>query len=237
MLNAASSQEHLDLLTRMSATIAPKRYMADIVRLIAGPSIETPEPKVCELWLLEEDERTLTLQFSQGFRGNRRHRESVNVGEGIVGKVALSKETRVTPNVLEDPDFDQVELAQREGLGSLLSVPLSAQGKVIGVINYYTHHTDGFNPKDEQALVALAESAAQAIRNAESMARSTAIRKELESRKLVEQATDVLSTQWGMSRTDARHWLRQRSTDTRKSTREVAAAVLLIEEPPSKNAF
>jgi two-component system, response regulator PdtaR len=69
-----------------------------------------------------------------------------------------------------------------------------------------------------------------AIFNTELMVKTKVIQEELEIRKLVERAKDVLIRRRKMNGEEAFRWIQKRSMDSRKSMREVAEAVLLSEE-------
>ncbi len=62
------------------------------------------------------------------------------------------------------------------------------------------------------------------------MVKSKVIQEELETRKLVERAKEVLMLRRNKTGEEAYSWIRKRSMDTRKSMRCVAEAILLSEE-------
>lgn len=76
----------------------------------------------------------------------------------------------------------------------------------------------------------MANQAAVAIFNTELMVKTKVIQEELEARKLIERAKDVLMRKRNMKGDEAYRWIRKRSMDSRKSMREVAEAILLSEE-------
>lgn len=76
----------------------------------------------------------------------------------------------------------------------------------------------------------MANEAAVAIENTELMVKTKVIQEELESRKLVERAKDILMTHRGLSGADAYRWIQRSSMDTRKSMREISEAIVLAEE-------
>ena len=76
----------------------------------------------------------------------------------------------------------------------------------------------------------MANQAAVAIFNTELMVKTKVIQEELEARKLIERAKDVLMRKRNMKGDEAYRWIRKRSMDSRKSMREVAEAILLTEE-------
>jgi len=69
-----------------------------------------------------------------------------------------------------------------------------------------------------------------AIFNTELMVKTKVIQEELEARKLIERAKDVLMRKRNVKGDEAYRWIRKRSMDSRKSMREVAEAILLSEE-------
>jgi GAF domain-containing protein len=152
------------------------------------------------------------------------------MGKGIVGQVALTRKPRAVINVLEEPDYKEKGLAGKEGLVSMLSVPMVVKGKVVGVINCYTSFPHEFSKTERNVLITVANEAAVAIENTELMIKTKVIQKELESRKLVERAKDILMTHRGLSGADAYRWIQRSSMDTRKSMREISEAIVLAEE-------
>jgi AmiR/NasT family two-component response regulator len=116
------------------------------------------------------------------------------------------------------------------GLVSLLSVPMSVRDRVIGVINCYTSAAHSFTETEQNLFTTVANQAAVAIFNTELIVQSRVIQEELETRKLVERAKDILIRRRNLSGEEAFRWIQKRSMDSRKSMREVAEAVLLSEE-------
>jgi AmiR/NasT family two-component response regulator len=76
----------------------------------------------------------------------------------------------------------------------------------------------------------VANQAAVAIENTELMVKTKVIQEELERRKVIERAKDLIMKRFNLTGEDAYRWLQKRSMNTRKSMREVAEAVLLAME-------
>jgi signal transduction histidine kinase len=68
-------------------------------------------------------------------------------------------------DVLKEPLYKEKELAKREGLISMLSVPMSMKDRVIGVINCYTSYPHPFSKTEEEMLTTVANQAAICIEN------------------------------------------------------------------------
>jgi signal transduction protein with GAF and PtsI domain len=221
---------HIEAMTRISKAITSDRYIEDILRLVVTVTAETMRSKICSLWLLDGHSNALTLRATQSMSEDYLKERSLKMGEGIVGQVALTGTPRAVINVLEEPDYKEKDLARKEGLVSMLSVPMVVKDKVIGVINCYTSSPHKFTETEQNVLITVANEAAVAIENTELMVKTKVIQEELESRKLIERAKDVLIARRGLSGVDAYRLIQKRSMDTRKSMREIAEAILLTEE-------
>ena len=225
-----TSERHIDALTRISKAITSDRYIEDILRLVVTVTAETMHSKICALWLLDDNDNTLRLRATQSISEDYLKERSLKMGEGIVGQVALAQKPRSVINVLEEPDYKEKELAEKEGLVSMLSVPMVVRDRVIGVINCYTSYSHQFTETEKNVLITVASGAAVAIENTELMVKTKVIREELESRKLIDRAKDILMTRRGLSGAEAYRWIQKRSMDTRKSMREISEAIVLTEE-------
>jgi len=226
-MDSTSYEKSIEALTLISKAIASDQYIEDILRLIV---IVTMNSEVCSLWLLDEKARALTIRATQSIDSDYIKERSVKLGEGVVGYVARHNKPYEVGNVLEEPRFKEKELARKMGLVSMLSVPMSVKDRIIGVINCYTSVPHEFTETEKNLFTTVANQAAVAIFNTELMVQTKVIQEELESRKLVGRAKDVLMRRRDMSGEEAHRWIQKRSMDSRKSMREVAEAILLSEE-------
>ncbi len=220
----------IEALTLISQAITSDRYLEDILRLIVMVTAEVMNSSVCSLWLVDEKEAVLRLRATQSINSEYLEERVLRVGEGVVGMVVQENRAYTAANVLEDPFFKEKGLARRMGLVSMLSMPMRVKDKVMGVINCYTAHPHVFSDLQMNVLTAVANQAAVAIVNTELMVKTEVIREELERRKLIERAKDLVMKRLGLSGEDAYRWLQKRSMNTRKSMREVSEAVLLAME-------
>ncbi len=222
-------ERHIEALTRISKAITSDRYIEDILRLVVTVTAETMHSKICSLWLLDNSDNALKLRATQSISEDYLKERSLKMGEGIVGQVALTQNSRAVLNVLEEPEYKEKDLARKEGLVSMLSVPMVVKDRVIGVVNCYTSYLHEFTETEKNVLTTVANEAAVAIENTELMVETKVIQEELESRKLIERAKDILMTQRGLSGTEAYRWIQKRGMDTRKSMREISEAIVLTE--------
>lgn len=229
-LPTISVEKQIEALTEISKAITSDRYIDDILRLVVTVTAKAMQSKICALWLLDDKKKVISLRATQSLSKEYLKERSLKPGEGIVGRVVETNQPRMALNVLDDPDYKEKELAEHEGLVSMLSVPMSIKDRVIGVINCYTSYPHSFSETERNVLIAVANEAAVAIENTELMVKTRVIQEELESRKLIERAKEILMKQRDISGQDAYQWIRKRSMDTRKTMREVAEAIILMGE-------
>ena len=145
--------------------------------------------------------------------------------------MATHKRPLIVKDVLKEPRFKEKDMAKKLGLVSMVGVPLRVQDeKVIGVLNCFTAGFHEFSETEVNLITTVANQAAAAIINTELMVKTKVIQEELETRKLVERAKEVLMRRRKMNGNDAFRWIQKRSMDSRKSMRHVAEAILLSEE-------
>ncbi|MBI9085937.1 MAG: GAF and ANTAR domain-containing protein [Desulfobacterales bacterium] len=224
---------YIKALTDISRAITSDLYQEDILKLIVMVTAKVTGVEICSLWLIDESERPnkIRLKSSQAIDPDYLKDRSLNLDEGVVGYVATHKKPLIVPHVLEEPRFKEKEMASKLGLVSMLGVPLQGRdGKVIGVLNCFTAEPHDFTDTEINLITAVANQAAVAIMNTELMVKTHVIKEELETRKRVERAKEVLMRRRSITGEEAFRWIQKRSMDSRKSMRDVAEAILLSED-------
>jgi len=217
----------------ISRVITSDLYLEDILKLIVMVLAKVTGVEICSLWLIDEnsDPLKIRLKASQTIDPVYMKERALNMEEGVVGFVATHKRPLIIEDVLKESRFKEKEMAKKLGLVSMVSVPLQVQGeKVIGVLNCFTAEPYIFSETEVNLITTVANQAAVAIMNTELMVKTRVIEEELETRKMVERAKEVLMRKRSKTGEEAYQWIRKRSMDTRKSMRTVAEAVLLSEE-------
>ena len=228
-----TQDKYIKALMDISRAITSDLYLEDILRLIVMVTAKVTGVEICSLWLIDEtvNPPMLRLKATQAIDSNYVRDRSLNLDEGVVGYVATHKCPLIIKDVLKESKFKEKEMAGKLGLVSMLSVPLQVKDeKVIGVLNCFTARPHIFSETDVNMITTVANQAALAILNTELMVKTRVIQEELETRKLVERAKEVLMLRRNKTGEEAYSWIRKRSMDTRKSMRCVAEAILLSEE-------
>jgi len=233
-----SYTEQIEALSKISRAVTSELYLTDILKLIVTVTAEVMNSKICSLMLLDEDKQELVIRATQSVSEEYNKKPNLKLGEGISGRVAKNNKPISVLDIKEDPRYINTRIAKKEGLCSLLSVPLSVKGRVIGVINCYTSFPHKFSKTETNVLTSVANQAAIVIENAELMVKSKVIQEELETRKVVERAKGILMESQGLSEQEAFRKIQKQSMDARRPMREIAEAVILAgvlsnnERPP-----
>ena len=225
-----SYKKQIKALTEISQAISSDRYLDDILKLIVTVTANVMDSKICSLWILDEKEGALKIRATQTLSEAYLKERSLKLEEGIVGYVAQHNKPLAIPDVLKEPRYKEKELARKEGLVSMLSVPMAVKDKVIGVINCYTSYAHEFTETERDLLTMVANQAAICIENTELMVKTKVIQEELETRKLLERAKGVMMKRHGLGEEEAFKRIRKASMDSRKTMREIAEAILLTDK-------
>ena len=225
--------KYIKALMDISRAMTSDLYLEDILKLIVMVTAKVTGVEICSLWLIDESvtPKKIRLKATQAIDPDYVKDRSLNMDEGVVGYVATHKQPLIIKDVLKEPRFKEKEMARKLGLVSMVGVPLQIKDeKVIGVLNCFTAKPHKFLTTEVNLITTVANQAAVAIINTELMVKTKVIQEELETRKLVERAKEVLMRRRQMSGDDAFRWIQKRSMDSRKSMRHVSEAILLSEE-------
>lgn len=225
--------DYIKALTDISRAITSDLYLEDLLKLIVMVTAKVTGVAICSLWLIDESVSPpqIRLKATQAIAPEYVKDRSLNLDEGVVGHVASHKRPLIIKNVLRNQRFKEKEMAKQLGLVSMVGVPLcDKEEKVIGVLNCFTSEPYIFSKTEVNLLTAVANQAAVAILNTELMVKTQVIQEELETRKLVERAKEVLMQKKKLNGEGAYRWLQKQSMNSRKSMRQVAEAVMLSHE-------
>lgn len=217
----------------ISRAITSDLYQEDILKLIVMVTAKVTGVEICSLWLIDESvtPRQIRLRATQTIEPDYLKERSLKMHEGVVGYVATHKKPLIIKDISKEELFKEKDMAKKLGLISMVSVPLQVKGKkVIGVLNCFTSEPHDFPKAEINLITTVANQAAVAILNTELMVKTKIIQEELETRKLVERAKEIIMRRRKINGTSAYRWIQKRSMDSRKSIRAVADAILLSEE-------
>lgn len=131
------------------------RALAELVRKVVGYQLFAV--------LLADDDGTLQIRHSIGYRTELADTLRVKLGEGITGSAAETRTTIVVNDVTADPRY----LSAIDAVRSEIAVPLVARGKLVGVIDLQSSGTGAFGGDQQNLLELIASRFSLAIDAAE----------------------------------------------------------------------
>jgi signal transduction protein with GAF and PtsI domain len=232
------STSQVALLHRISSIVSSEISLEEMLGEIVGLTVQVTACDACLVYLIEHESHEMVLRASQmphqADLGNIRLR----MGEGVTGWVAEHRAVVALPrNAASDARFKAFQALVEDTYEALLSVPLVTSGEVIGVIN--VHHRKAYqHTADEIALLTfVGEQMGGAIskslleeQNARLLEETQEMKRQLETRKLVERAKGILQYRQELTEEEAYLRLRNESRRLRRPMRELAEAIILAED-------
>jgi signal transduction histidine kinase len=153
-------------LASVSRTINSTLNLDEALRAITREACDLMRARMCSLLMLDDNREWLDLRASHGAGRAYINKPRLSVEESLLGVVVRRKKPMQVANVQASTRYQNVDVARREGLVSLLSVPLLFAGQAIGALNVYTGRPYNFSNEEIRILSALAELSAIAIEKA-----------------------------------------------------------------------
>ncbi len=231
------------LLHRISSIVSSELSLDEMLGEIVGLTVQVTACDACLVYLIERENNEIVLRASQVPHqvdlGNIR----LKVGEGITGWVVEHRSVVALPsNAASDRRFKKFQALVEDTYEAFLSVPLVSGGDIIGVINVHHRDTHDHTPDEVALLTFVGEQMGGAVaksvlaeENARLMEETAEMRRQLETRKVVERAKGILQHRHGLTEEEAYLRLRNESRRLRRPMRELAEAIILSEDLSRKS--
>jgi signal transduction histidine kinase len=166
-------------LASVSRTINSTLNLDEALRVITREACLLMRARMCSLMMLDENLEWLGLRASYGAGKAYLDKPRLSVEESLLGVVVRRKKPLQVENVQISSRYQSIEVARREGLVSLLSVPLLFAGQATGTLNIYTDRPYHFSNEEIRILSALAELSGIAIEKARLYERTVDVEEQL----------------------------------------------------------
>lgn len=220
----------LEALSAVSHTLNQDRYPEEIMQLIVNMTAQMMGSTICSIMLLDDKSHDLRIVASQSLDPGYRDKPPVKVNGSLSGRTVLTKQAVVISDVRKETSYQYRDLAIKQGLVSLLSVPMMFKEKVLGIVNTYTSSEHQFTADEIAFVQSVANQCAAAIENTRLLSEKLAAQEALEARKLIERAKGILMNQKKISEQDSFREIQRQSMDRRKSMKEISEAIILAHE-------
>jgi len=216
-----------DSLIRVSQSITSQGYLNEILNLIVVVTAKMLNSKICSIMLLDQKGDELVIKATQSLSEEYKKKPNIKVNTSLSGEVVKTKKPIVIYDVRDEKKYYYRDLAVKENLTSMLSVPMVVRDKAIGIINIYTKEPHSFTQEEIDILQMVANQAAIAVENTKLIEEALKVKEALETRKMVERAKGILMRDAKMNEDEAYRMINRKSMDTCKPMREIAEAIIL----------
>jgi two-component sensor histidine kinase/putative methionine-R-sulfoxide reductase with GAF domain len=165
----------LSAISEVSKTITSNLYLEEILQLIVAMTARTFDFRICSIMLLEGETQELVIKATQSKSRDYLTKPNLKLGESVAGRAVLEGQVLTILDVKRAPQYRFPDIAEKEGLCSMVCIPLISRERAIGVLNCYTSRPKVFSQEEIHTLQTVANQAAIAIENAKLMVRSAII--------------------------------------------------------------
>lgn len=162
---ATRSLDDLVLLKTIGATTGSEENLPRLLERVVAAIQAALKVEIVSL-MLRGDDGLLEIRASRGLPAEVTTQVRIAPGDGVAGFVLASGEAVLIDDLASDGRFPMRGDAGRYRSGSLLSVPIRTQERVLGVLNVNNKKSGGpFTAADQELLAMIAHQAALAIEN------------------------------------------------------------------------
>lgn len=161
----AEVEAAVDMVQRLQsiteAALAP-RSLDQLLRGVVERIHDVVEADTTVILLPTEDGTHLTLAHAVGLAAGAGRDLRVPIGEGLTGRIAASGQ----PLIVDDAGEVDLEPLRDARVQSLVSIPLSADGDLVGVVHTARRRRGGFSAEEARLLQLVGDRVSTPIRNA-----------------------------------------------------------------------
>jgi len=154
--------ELLDFLLEVSAATAQTLDLDQLLAYVADIVHKVLPYDLFAILLFSEKRRDLRIRYAVGHREELVCGLSLALGEGITGTAAARREPVLVGDVRQDPRY----LSSVDAVRTELAVPMTARGKLVGVIDLQSTRINAYTEYDRALLRLIAGRVSIAIENA-----------------------------------------------------------------------
>lgn len=179
--NLQRQVNELSTLAQVSKTITEPMYLDEMLSVVCEMAAQIMGAKGTALLLFDEEQDELALRATYGLQREHAEISPIDVETSLTGRAIMRNEPVMVRDLQNEPAYKNKGLAQREGLRSFLSVPVTVRGKTIGAFNCYLAHAHEFSAQEIELFSTLANQTALALENA-NLAMSSMVVREMHHR-------------------------------------------------------
>jgi two-component system, response regulator PdtaR len=233
----------VSILHRISSIVSSDRSVDEMLGEIVGMTVQVTGCDACLVYLLDAETGEIVLRASQVPHAAELGHLAIHMGEGVTGWVAEHRSVVALPQKASaDSRFKRFADLVEDTYEAFCSVPLVSAGDTIGVINVHHKERHDHTPEELSLLTFIGEQMGGAMSrtrllnlNARLVEETQEMKRQLETRKLVERAKGILQYKFHLTEEEAYLRLRNESRRLRRPMRDLAEAIILTEDLARKS--
>jgi uroporphyrinogen-III synthase len=233
-----TTEPQVTLLHRVSNIVSSERSLDEMLGEIIGLTVQVTQCDACLVYLIEEQTGDIVLRASQVPHAADLGTLRMAMGEGVTGWVVEHKSVVALPSsAAADNRFKRFSALVEDTYEAFLSVPLISGGDMVGAINVHHREAHPHTPEEIGLITFIGEQMGGAIsravladENARLLEETQEMKRQLETRKLVERAKGILQSRYKLTEEEAYLRLRNESRRLRRPMRDLAEAIILAED-------
>jgi signal transduction histidine kinase len=158
--------EQMSTLIEINKAIASTLSLEKRLNQIVERTARLMKSKICSVLFLSEDGKELILKAQWGGSPDYSDKPNLKVDTCLIGQVIRSRRSIQVLDITKESGYLFKDLAKRENLKSLLSVPLIVRDRIIGALNIYKSKWYEFSDEEKTLVRTFADLCSVAIENA-----------------------------------------------------------------------
>jgi len=219
----------IDMLHEIGSRMAASDSFHEVLSRIIDMVTAAVHCDSCFIYVLEKEK--LVLRASKNPHADVVDKLEMNIGQGVTGWVAEYRQTVSLPaKAWTDPRFTQFVNLPEDRYEAFLSVPILCRGKVVGVVNLQHREPHNHSKREIRLISLIGYLVGAEIELARMEFERAQLADQLENRKILERAKGLLQRELRVDEETAYLMLQKQSRQKRKSLREIAEAVIMLED-------
>jgi phosphotransferase system enzyme I (PtsP) len=154
---------HLTILEDISTLISHSHDLQETLNSIVATVTDRMETEVCSLYILDQQQKRLTLRATMGLDPESVGKVSMGISEGLTGLVIERMKPVMVVDALAHPRYKYFPETHEERFHSFLGVPLIEQKSPLGVLVVQTSRRREFSRDEIRLLTTISAQASSII--------------------------------------------------------------------------
>ncbi|MCF8079417.1 MAG: GAF domain-containing protein [Desulfobacterales bacterium] len=163
-MTAERTAPFIDLYVEVTKAITASLDLDKVFDLITEKIPDVMGVDAATIRLLDASGKNLVLKASRGLSREYLNRGTIDTEEPVFK--ALKGEPIVIEDAANDPRIKYPDATKKEGISSILAVPITVQDEIIGILRLLTEEVRYFSEADVNFAMAVAEQGGVAIQRA-----------------------------------------------------------------------